>query len=99
MTIAEFMVKLASDPKLLKRFNADSKSRDALLAEHELTGKQRAFLRSGDLRILRVSVEAEMTIGSESVCFQTICGPTIWGVAPPGGPPRTPPSGDPPKSA
>ncbi len=74
MTIAEFLVKIASEPKLLEQFN-DEKRQGDLLRDYDLTEEQREFLRSNDLRILRVKVESELTVAGESLVFSTICRP------------------------
>jgi hypothetical protein len=81
MTIGEFLLSLATDPKALERFRASPRefSREAGLDESQLE-----VVLAADLSELRVKVEAELTISGEHVAFIT-----IHGVPTPPTPPRS----------
>lgn len=87
MTIAEFLLKLATDPDLLAEFQKDAESAEAVITRAGLTPEQRARLLSGDPRELRVKVKAEFHIDGETVAYSTVYSvPTVY-IPPPPPPP------------
>ncbi|HEY8645230.1 MAG TPA: hypothetical protein VIL77_05045 [Gaiellaceae bacterium] len=85
MTIAEFFLRLATDDKLQRDFNADA---HATLSREGLSDEQRALLLSGEPRELRVKVEAEFYVEHEKVAYSTVYTvPTVY--IPPPPPPDT----------
>jgi hypothetical protein len=81
MTIAEFLLELAKDEKLLKQFRADPAK--FLTAQKKLTAKQRALLGAGKLVDLRVVIDAEFEVAGETIAMHT-----IYGTPQPQPPPR-----------
>jgi len=69
VTIAEFLLALATDPGLRARFDNDPES---VLKEHQITGPKAQVLLAGRLREIRVRVEAELELDGEVVVFHTI---------------------------
>jgi hypothetical protein len=69
MTIGEFFLRLATDREFLARYNEDA---EGVAREAGLSDAQRALLVSGDLRKLRVKINAEFEIDGEIVAYQTV---------------------------
>jgi hypothetical protein len=63
MTLSEFLLKLAADPKLLERFQDDP---DGVADEFELSHAQRSLLGPGQLENLRIEIRAELQVDGES---------------------------------
>lgn len=81
MTLAEFLLKLACDSDLLRRF---AESREELMREFDLTEQQRRVLLAGDLRELRFKITAELELEDDKIAFTTIhTVPTIYAPQPP----------------
>ena len=76
MTIAKFLLELATNEGLLRDFtaNAESVVNDS---RYGLSGAQRQLLLSGDLRELRVEIIAKFEIEGEIVAFGTVYVPPI----------------------
>ena len=81
MTIAEFLLALATDSDLLRQFVEEP---EAGVREAGLGKAQRALLLSGNLRELRVKIKAEFEVDGERVAFHTVYGvPTVYAPPPP----------------
>jgi hypothetical protein len=94
MTIAEFLLKLASDSALRQRFSED---RESVIREYELGPQATALLRSGDLRELHVKIKAEFEVDGERVAFLTVYGVppvTVYEPDPDPDPDSPPPDGE-----
>jgi hypothetical protein len=78
MTIAEFLVKLASNEELLELFKQDPE--EVLRYEEDLDHEQRALLRAGRLVGLRVKIHAEFEVNGEPITMAMV---TIHGTPPP----------------
>lgn len=88
MTIAEFFYRLATEPRLLGRYNEDAES---FLCDEEfgLDADQRALLLSGNPRELRIKINAEFHVEGQTVAYSTVYTvPTIY-IPPPPPPPET----------
>lgn len=85
MTIGEFLLALATDRELLERFGRDPRS---VIENADLGDQQRELLLAGELRELRIKIEAEINVGGETLFIHTICIPTICKPPPPPPPPN-----------
>jgi len=86
MTIAEFFLRLATDPNFLDEYNSDERGE---LLNRELSDEDRRLLLSGDTDSLRVKVTAEFHVDGEKVAYHTVYTvPTVY-VPPPPPPPET----------
>ena len=74
MTIAEFFLKLATDPETLKLFYDD---RAEAIRRAELSDAHRQLLLFGSLREIRVKIEVDFEIEGEIVAFGTVYVPPI----------------------
>lgn len=85
MTIGQFLIKLACDESLLRRFGESAESAEALMREEGLDERHIQFLLTADLGDLRLKVEAEFKVDGDKVGIITIfIIPTIfWGDSPP----------------
>ena len=63
MSLSEFLLALAADPKLLERFQRDP---SGVADELGLTDEQRRLLGPGQLEKLRVEIRAELTVDDEA---------------------------------
>ena len=63
MSLSEFLLALAADPKLLERFQSDP---SGVADELGLTDAQRRLLGPGQLEKLRVEIRAELTVDDEA---------------------------------
>jgi hypothetical protein len=72
MTIAEFLIALATDDELLRKFAEEP---EGIAREAGLSEAQRNLLLSGTLRELRVKITAEFEVEGEIVAYQTIYKP------------------------
>jgi hypothetical protein len=84
MTIAEALIKLATDPALLEKFKKDKDRRSALLEELGLTADQAKVLLGGDLRKIRYRIDVEWEVGGEEFVMRVVHWPA---------PPLPPPPG------
>jgi hypothetical protein len=73
MSLAEFLVKLATDPAALEAFTLDP---DAYMAELGLTEAQRSVINSGRLGDIRYAVEAELEVEGETMYISFR--PPVW---------------------
>ena len=70
MTIAEFLLKLATDDELLRQFRDEPG--EVLRFEPDLDAKQRNLLLAGSLIDLRVKIKAEFEVNGEKIAMITI---------------------------
>jgi hypothetical protein len=87
MTIAEFLLRLATDEDLLEEFNRD---REGMLLDEALSDEDRRLLLAGNTDELRVKVTAEFHVRGQKVAYHTVY--TVPGtvyVPPPPPPPET----------
>jgi hypothetical protein len=63
MTLSEFLLKLAADPKLLQQFREYPTD---VADEYGLTDEQRRLLGPGQLDNLRVEIRGELTLDDEA---------------------------------
>lgn len=76
MTIGQFLLKLACDEDLLRRFAEDA---EAAMREAELDERQIQFLLAAGLNDVRLKVEAEFSVEDEKMAIITIFTiPTIF---------------------
>jgi hypothetical protein len=80
VTIAEFLLALATDPELRARFESDPES---VLSDQGIEGDKARLLLAGTLRDLRIKIEGELDIDGEIIAFET-----IWWFRMPPPPPR-----------
>lgn len=80
MTLTQFLLRLASDPELLKKFEA-AEDKAGFLREQEVDEHARQFLLSGNLRNLRVHIQAELEVDGDLYSFGTVHGVTVHVVA------------------
>ena len=69
MTIAEFLLRLATDEELLRQFKDD---REGMLLNEALSDEDRRLLLSGNTDELRVKVEAEFHVRGQKVAYHTV---------------------------
>lgn len=87
MTIAEFLLRLATDGDLLQEFKRD---REGVLLNEALSDEDRRLLLEGNTDELRVKVTAEFRVRGQKVAYITVY--TVPGtvyVPPPPPPPET----------
>ena len=88
MTLGEFLLKLAkSSDEELAEFARDQRG---FIERSDLDEPQKAMLLTGDLRKLRVKIDAEFVVGGEKMAIHVICVPVIC-VPDPGDPDTTNP--------
>jgi hypothetical protein len=63
MTLSEFLLRLAADPKLVERFHEDP---NGVADELGLAEEQRRLLEAGQLENLRVEIHGELRVGEEA---------------------------------
>lgn len=79
MNLTEFLLRLASDPELVKSFAATD-DRQAFLREQGVDEQALLFLLSGDLRELRIRIEGELEIEGDLYSFGTVHTITVHGL-------------------
>jgi hypothetical protein len=85
VTIGQFLLKLACDEDLLRRFAGDG---EAVMREAGLDDRQIQFLLNADVSEVRLKVEAELSVADERMAIVTIFTiPTIFGPPKPPSPP------------
>jgi hypothetical protein len=85
MTIREFLLEVARDPRLQERIRAGD---ETLFTEFELSERQQQLLRSGEIQSIRVHIRAEVDLEGEDFYIETVWGmSTVWNPPPP--PPPT----------
>ena len=81
MTIGHFLLRLACDTELLRRFTEDPES---AMREADLDERQAEFLLSADLSDLRLKINAEFKLDEAEMSIITIFTiPTIFAPKPP----------------
>jgi hypothetical protein len=85
MTLADFLLDLATNTRSLAAY---AESPRAFIEGSDLDGPQKEMLLTGDLRKLRIKVEAEIVVGGEKMTIHVICMPVIC--VPDPGDPDTP---------
>ena len=75
MTIAEFLLKLANDERLLESFKADAQGFLRGEAGEGLDDRQKELLQAGELVRLSAKIKAEFMVDGERIAFITIYGP------------------------
>lgn len=84
MTIGQFLIRLACDERLLRRFSEGPEGAEAAMREAGLEERHIEFLLRADLSDLRLKVEAEFAVDDEKMAIITIFGiPTIFAPPPP----------------
>jgi hypothetical protein len=88
MTIAEFLLRLATDEELLRQFKDD---REGMLLNEALSDEDRRLLLSGNTDELRVKVEAEFHVHGQKVAYHTVytVPGTVYVPPPPPPPPES----------
>jgi hypothetical protein len=76
MTLGQFLLRLASDPELFKQFEGAT-DKEGFLRDQEVDEHARQFLLSGNLRHLRVHIQAELEIDGERYSIGTVHGTTV----------------------
>lgn len=71
MTLAQFMLRLASDPAFFKEYEEASDKSD-FLRKQELDEHARQFLLSGNLRNIRVHIQAELEVDGDIFSIGTV---------------------------
>jgi hypothetical protein len=74
VTIAEFMLALATDEELRREYLADA---EGAARKRGLDPNQLRLLQSGDLVGIRVEVTVELDVSGERVAFSTVHGVTV----------------------
>jgi hypothetical protein len=71
VTIAQFILRLAAEPEFFKQYT-DADDKAEFLERLGLDENQRRFLLSGNLRHIRVHIEAELQVDGEIFSIGTV---------------------------
>jgi hypothetical protein len=71
VTLSQFLLRLASDPELFEKFAAAPNKED-FLREQEVDEHALHFLLSGNLRNIRVHIQAELEIDGDFYSIGTV---------------------------
>lgn len=75
MTLGEFLLELGTGGE--ERLAEFARDQRAYIERSDLDEPQKEMLLSGDLRKLRIKIEAEVIVGGEKLAIHVICAPTI----------------------